>query len=72
MYIAELGGITQKLQTMVGEVYTLDCAADLGDARCHLALASGRLWRDAAHHAADRGSVRGRDRTADWKGGSES
>src|ERR687897_323429 len=38
MYAAELRGITQKLQMTVGEVYTPDCAADLGDARCGVDL----------------------------------
>jgi uncharacterized phage protein (TIGR02218 family) len=38
MYVAELRGMTQKLQMTVGEVYTPDCAADLGDARCGIDL----------------------------------
>jgi len=38
MYVAELRGMTQKLQMTVGEVYTPDCAADLGDARCGVDL----------------------------------
>ena len=29
-----LRGMAQKLQMTVGEVYTPDCSADLGDARC--------------------------------------
>jgi uncharacterized phage protein (TIGR02218 family) len=40
MYVAELRGLAQKLQMTVGEVYTADCAADLGDARCGVDLAS--------------------------------
>jgi uncharacterized phage protein (TIGR02218 family) len=38
MYLAELRGMTQKLQMTVGEVYAPDCAADLGDARCGVDL----------------------------------
>jgi uncharacterized phage protein (TIGR02218 family) len=38
MYVAELRGMTQKLQMAVGELFTPDCAADLGDARCGVDL----------------------------------
>jgi uncharacterized phage protein (TIGR02218 family) len=38
MYVAELRGMTQRLQMSVGEVYAPDCAADLGDARCGVDL----------------------------------
>jgi uncharacterized phage protein (TIGR02218 family) len=34
MYVAELRGMAQKLQMKVGQVYTPDGAADLGDTRC--------------------------------------
>jgi uncharacterized phage protein (TIGR02218 family) len=40
MYVAELRGMTQRLQMTVGEVYAPDCAADLGDARCGVDLAA--------------------------------
>jgi uncharacterized phage protein (TIGR02218 family) len=40
MYVAELRGMTQKLQMTVGEVYTPDCSADLGDTRCGVNLAA--------------------------------
>jgi uncharacterized phage protein (TIGR02218 family) len=40
MYVAELRGMTQKLQMTVGEVYAPDCAADLGDVRCGVNLAT--------------------------------
>jgi uncharacterized phage protein (TIGR02218 family) len=39
-YLAELRGMTQRLQMTVGEVYAPDCAADLGDARCGVDLAA--------------------------------
>jgi uncharacterized phage protein (TIGR02218 family) len=40
MYVAELRGMTQRLQMTVGEVYAPDCSADLGDARCGVDLAA--------------------------------
>ena len=40
MYVAELRGMTQRLQMTVGEIYAPDCAADLGDARCGVDLAA--------------------------------
>jgi uncharacterized phage protein (TIGR02218 family) len=40
MYVAELRGMTQRLQMTVGEVYAPDCAADLGDGRCGVDLAA--------------------------------
>jgi uncharacterized phage protein (TIGR02218 family) len=40
MYIAELRGMTQRLQMTVGGVYAPDCSADLGDARCGVDLAA--------------------------------
>jgi uncharacterized phage protein (TIGR02218 family) len=39
-YVAELRGMTQRLQMTVGEVYAPDCSADLGDARCGVDLAA--------------------------------
>jgi uncharacterized phage protein (TIGR02218 family) len=38
MYVAELRGMTQRLQMTVGDVYAPDCSADLGDARCSIDL----------------------------------
>jgi uncharacterized phage protein (TIGR02218 family) len=40
VYVAELRGMTQRLQMTVGEVYAPDCSADLGDARCGVDLAA--------------------------------
>src|SRR5512132_4737492 len=39
MYVAELRGMTQRLQMTAGEGYAPDCSADLGDARCGVDLA---------------------------------
>jgi uncharacterized phage protein (TIGR02218 family) len=40
LYVAELRGMAQKLQMTVGEIYTPDCSADLGDTRCGVDLAA--------------------------------
>jgi len=37
---AELRGLTQVLSQQIGELYTPDCRADLGDSRCKIALAA--------------------------------
>lgn len=37
-FSAEVRSLTQALQAEVGEVYTPECRADLGDARCKVAL----------------------------------
>ena len=37
-FTCELRGLTQALQQTVGEVYTPDCRAELGDARCQVDL----------------------------------
>jgi uncharacterized phage protein (TIGR02218 family) len=47
MYVAELRGMTQKLQMTVGEVCTPNCSADLGDARCGFYLTALRRERDS-------------------------
>lgn len=38
-FVVELRGLMQKLQQQVGRVYAIACDADLGDARCTVALA---------------------------------
>lgn len=59
-FVVELRGLTQKLAQQFGRVYTATCNADLGDARCAVALApltvtgaltaaaSGRQFTDSA------------------------
>lgn len=37
-YVAELRGLTDRLQQTIGRVYGRDCGADLGDARCGVRL----------------------------------
>jgi uncharacterized phage protein (TIGR02218 family) len=39
-FIAEMRGLTARLQQTIGEVYTSSCRATLGDARCKVNLAS--------------------------------
>lgn len=39
-FIAEIRGLTSRLQQMIGEVYTSGCRAKLGDARCGKNLAA--------------------------------
>lgn len=41
---AELRGLAQPLQSMVGSLYQAECRADLGDARCKVNLAFGSGW----------------------------
>ncbi len=40
IFKAELRGLTQALAQQIGELYTPDCRADLGDARCKVDLAA--------------------------------
>jgi len=40
VFKAELRGLTQALAQQIGELYTPDCRADLGDARCKIDLAA--------------------------------
>jgi uncharacterized phage protein (TIGR02218 family) len=45
---AELRGMAQPLQTIVGGLYQPECRADLGDARCTINLAFGGGWTQQA------------------------
>lgn len=38
-FVAEMRGLSSRLQQVIGEVYTSSCRAKLGDARCGIALA---------------------------------
>jgi uncharacterized phage protein (TIGR02218 family) len=40
VFRAELRGLAQRLQQRIGEVYTAECRADLGDHRCRVDLAA--------------------------------
>lgn len=39
-FVAELRGLAQNLQQLIGQIYSASCRADFGDARCGLTLAS--------------------------------
>jgi uncharacterized phage protein (TIGR02218 family) len=45
---AELRGMAQPLQTIIGSLYQPECRADLGDARCTINLAFGGGWTQQA------------------------
>ncbi|PWS34550.1 hypothetical protein DFH01_23695 [Falsiroseomonas bella] len=47
-FSAELRGLAQPLQAVIGAVYQPECRADLGDARCKLNLAFGAGWTQQA------------------------
>lgn len=51
MFLVELRGLVQMLAQTVGEVYTPECRADLGDAKCKVNL-TPPLWIGGRHHAA--------------------
>jgi hypothetical protein len=46
---AELRGLTQALQQRTGELYSPECRADLGDARCRVSIEPARVAREAAY-----------------------
>lgn len=46
---AELRGMAQALQQQVGELYSPECRADLGDARCKLPIAPPFIVRNALY-----------------------
>jgi uncharacterized phage protein (TIGR02218 family) len=43
-FSAELRGLAQPLQAVIGAVYQPECRADLGDSRCKVNLAHGAGW----------------------------
>ena len=45
---AELRGLAQPLQQIIGAIYQPECRADLGDARCKVDLAFGAGWTQQA------------------------
>jgi len=46
-FIAEMRGLTSRLQQVIGEVYTSGCRATLGDTRCKVKLSSYTLTGSA-------------------------
>lgn len=50
---AELRGLAQLLQQRLGEVYTAECRADFGDARCRMPAEPALIARSTAYGIAD-------------------
>ncbi|MDD3370759.1 MAG: DUF2163 domain-containing protein [Alphaproteobacteria bacterium] len=70
-FTAEMRGLTQALSQQIGELYTPDCRADLGDARCKIDL-SALTVSSTATATTDRYGFTDAARTeadAYWKGG---
>ncbi|MGE0108243.1 MAG: DUF2163 domain-containing protein [Bdellovibrionales bacterium] len=71
LYRAELRGLTQLFSQNIGELYTADCRADLGDARCGIDLSALTL-SGSVTEATDRYGFTDATRTEEdgyWKGG---
>lgn len=49
----ELRGLTQALQQEIGEIYSAECRADLGDARCKVPVAPVEIARERAYVVGD-------------------
>lgn len=50
---AELRGMAQRLSQRIGEVYTAECRADLGDRRCKIPIQPPVVQREAAYRVGD-------------------
>lgn len=48
-FSAELRGLSQALQQTIGEQYSPECRADLGDGRCRVPIAPPLMGRNAAY-----------------------
>jgi uncharacterized phage protein (TIGR02218 family) len=53
LFTTELRGLTQALTRTVGEFYSKDCRADLGDARCRVPIAPPIVPRNTALQVGD-------------------
>jgi uncharacterized phage protein (TIGR02218 family) len=53
-YTAQLQGLMQAYAQPIGEIYTPDCRADLGDSRCQVALAPAAWQATHAYAVGDR------------------
>lgn len=49
----ELRGLTQALQQEIGELYSAECRADLGDARCRVPVATLVISREQSYSVGD-------------------
>lgn len=53
IFRTELRGLTQFLSQKIGEVYSPECRADLGDHRCKVPVRPSELLRETAYAAGD-------------------
>jgi hypothetical protein len=53
IFTAELRGMTQRLVQKIGQIYSPDCRADLGDTRCKVPIAPDLIQRNRAYAAGD-------------------
>ena len=53
MFTAELRGLVQRLAQKVGDLYSADCRADLGDSKCKIPLAPAVIARGETYQAGD-------------------
>lgn len=58
MFRTELRGMTQRLQHRMGALYSPECRADLGDARCRVPILPPEIARNAAYAEGDLVRVR--------------
>lgn len=52
-FIVELRGLTQAFSRRIGEVYTAECRADLGDSRCKVPIYPDEVQRNTAYAVGD-------------------
>ncbi len=53
IFRTELRGMTQALQQRIGELYSPECRADLGDHRCRVPILPPEIARDTAYAVGD-------------------
>ncbi|MGI3212890.1 baseplate hub protein [Roseovarius tibetensis] len=53
IFRTELRGMTQALQQRIGELYSPECRADLGDHRCKVPVAPSEIARSTAYNVGD-------------------
>lgn len=56
-FSAELRGLSQKLQQVIGQIYSPSCRADLGDAKCGINLASYTVTGTVGSVSADNRAI---------------
>lgn len=61
---AELRGLSQITTRRMGELYSKDCRADLGDSRCKIPLGPAEVARSIAYTVGDLGFVKAQELTS--------